>query len=139
MNARIDHVVLWVADPLASVAFYEQILGLAPVRRELYAEGRAPFPSVRVADDAIVDLMPLAAAPLMNAMPGAGGSAGHPVNHLCLAMARGDYDALRARLDARGIAVIQVLRDSFGARGEAPEAFYFGDPDGNVIEARYYA
>jgi catechol-2,3-dioxygenase len=27
---------------------------------------------------------------------------------------------------------------SFGAQGWAPEAFYFVDPDGNVIEARHY-
>jgi glyoxylase I family protein len=30
------------------------------------------------------------------------------------------------------------MTQSFGARGFAPEAFYFADPDGNVLEARYY-
>jgi hypothetical protein len=30
------------------------------------------------------------------------------------------------------------MQQSFGARGLAPEAFYFKDPDNNVIEARYY-
>lgn len=49
------------------------------------------------------------------------------------------YEALRARLDAAGIAVPVTMKDSFGARGHAPEAFYFADPDGNVLEARWYA
>ena len=30
------------------------------------------------------------------------------------------------------------MKQSFGARGLAPQTFYFGDPDGNVLEARYY-
>ena len=30
------------------------------------------------------------------------------------------------------------MKSSFGARGLAPHTFYFGDPDGNVLEARYY-
>jgi hypothetical protein len=32
-----------------------------------------------------------------------------------------------------------LMEKSFGARGLAPETFYFPDPDGNVIEARYYS
>jgi catechol-2,3-dioxygenase len=30
------------------------------------------------------------------------------------------------------------MNRTYGARGWAPEAFYFADPDGNVIEARHY-
>jgi glyoxylase I family protein len=139
MNARLDHVVLWVEDPLRAAAFYEEVVGLPAVRKDEFEAGRVAFVSVRVADDAIVDLLPAAMAAFLNALPGANASAGHPVNHLCIAMERADYDALRARLEARGVAVLLTMRDSFGARGSAPEAFYFADPDGNVIEARYYA
>lgn len=138
MAVRIDHVVLWVADPLASVAFYEQTLGFTPVRVEEFRAKKVLFPSVRIADDCLLDLMPLAAAPMLDAAPGAAGSAGHKVNHVCLAMTKPEYDTLRARLAERGVAVPMTMTSSFGARGFAPEAFYFGDPDGNVLEARYY-
>ena len=57
-----DHVVLWVADPPASVAFFTEVLGLEGVR-----------------------------------------------------------------VEARGTPPHRPL-----------EAFYFTDPDGNVLEARYY-
>ena len=44
-------------------------------------------------------------------------------------------------IDGNGLAVstTTTLENSFGARGVAPRAFYFHDPDGNVFEARYYA
>ena len=66
------------------------------------------------------------------------GSAGNLVNHVCFAMSKSEYEALRERLRARGTDVPFTMKGSFGARGEAPEAFYFRDPDGNVLEARYY-
>ncbi len=136
---RIDHLVLWVSDPLRSVAFYERVVGLTPVRVDEFRDGKAPFPSVRVSEDAIVDLMPMTSAPILNAFPGADGSAGNKVNHLCLAMTKEEWSALRGRLEAEGILVPFTMTSSFGARGNAPEAFYFADPDGNVVEARYYA
>jgi glyoxylase I family protein len=138
MTARIDHVVLWVADPLRSLEFFEQVLGFTGVRVEEFKAGTTPFLSIRLADDALFDLVSTALAPRFNAFPGAAGSAGNKVNHVCLAMSKADYDALRERLAARGVATPVTMKDSFGARGQAPEAFYFADPDGNVFEARYY-
>ena len=130
---RIDHVVLWVADPLASVDFYARVLGAEGVRVEEFRAKKAPFPSVRIAGDALVDLMPIAFAAAMNAIPGAAGSAGNKVNHVCFAMTKDEYDAVLARVqDPR------VMKHNFGAQGVAPESFYFADPDGNVLEARYY-
>lgn len=138
MAICIDHIVLWAEDPLRSVTFYEDVLGFAGVRVEEFRAGKVPFPSVRVTSDFIIDLMPLRGAPLLNAVPGAAGSAGNKVNHVCLAMSRGELDALRGRMQAHGVAVAFAMRDSFGARGSAPDAFYFTDPDGNVLEARCY-
>lgn len=135
---HVDHLVLWVADPLRSVAFYERVLGFAGVRVDEFRAGKAPFPSVRIGPETILDLMPVAAAPRLNAFPGAAGSAGNKVNHLCLAMSRAEYETLRARLGSEGIAIPMTMTSSFGAQGLAPEAFYFADPDGNVLEARFY-
>lgn len=138
MQATLDHVVLWTDDPVKSAEFYERVLGLSPVRLDEFRAGQAPFPSIRVSAHSIIDLMARAAAPVVDAMAGAEASAGHRVNHVCLAMSRSDYEDLRARLDANGVATSTPMQQSFGAQGLAPQAVYFRDPDGNVIEARYY-
>jgi len=137
-TARLDHVVLWVRDPAAAAGFYEQAVGLTPVRLAEFVAGEEPFPSVRVNEDCLLDLMPSSAAERMTMLPGAAESAGHPVNHVCLALPRGDFDALRARLEERAVPVSDLAHGSFGARGDATRSFYFRDPDGNVVEARHY-
>lgn len=138
MQATLDHVVLWTDDPLRAVEFYERVVGLTPVRLEEFRAGTAPFPSVRISPTAILDLMARVAAPVVDAMAGAESSAGHRVNHVCLAMSEADVTELRGRLEANGVAVSPPMQQSFGAQGLAPTAFYFRDPDGNVLEARYY-
>lgn len=138
MQATFDHVVFWSDDPLRAADFYQRVVGLAPVRLEEFRVGQAPFPSVRISPSAIIDLMARAAAPIVDAMAGADASAGHRVNHVCLAMSEADFTALRARLAANDVAISTVMEQSFGAQGLAPQAFYFRDPDGNVVEARYY-
>jgi carbon-monoxide dehydrogenase large subunit len=40
-TARLDHVVLWVRDPIAAAGFYEEAVGLAPVRVTDFAAGEA--------------------------------------------------------------------------------------------------
>lgn len=137
-SPRLDHVVLWVRDPVTSAGFYEKAVGLAPVRLAEFADGRAPFPSVRVNDETIIDLMPLSTAERMTMLPQAAESAGHPVNHVCLSLTRDAFDELRARLQEGAVPVSDLSHDSFGARGTARRSFYFRDPDGNVFEARHY-
>ncbi|KFG00673.1 dioxygenase [Streptomyces scabiei] len=137
-TTRLDHVVLWVQEPIAAADFYEKAVGLEPVRVAEYAAGRAPFPSVRLNDETLLDLMPLAVAGTMRMVPGAAGSAGHPVNHVCLALPADAFDELRIRLEERSVPVSDFSYDSFGARGTARRSFYFRDPDGNVFEARHY-
>lgn len=135
---RLDHVVLWTKNPARAMDFYTRVVGLAPVRYEEFQAGEAPFPSVRVSDDAIIDLLPADGAPGTEAMTKVEGSAGHPVNHVCLAMTKDEYDELDRRLQAEGVDTSARLNHSFGARGWAPQGYYFADPDGNVIEARFY-
>ena len=135
---RLDHIVLWTKDPLAALDFYSTVVGLTPVRASEFEAGEAPFPSVRVSEDSIIDLMPreIAAASASSAV--ADGSAGHPVNHVCIALSKDEYDALDLRLREAGVDTSTRLSPTFGARGWGPEGFYFADPDGNVVEARYY-
>jgi catechol 2,3-dioxygenase-like lactoylglutathione lyase family enzyme len=135
---RLDHVVLWTRDPSASMDFYTRVVGLDPVRFDEFAAGDAPFPSVRVSQDSIIDLVPMDDAAGTETLTGVTDSAGHRVNHVCLAMTKSEYDALDQRLRAEGIDTGARLSPNFGARGWGPEGFYFPDPDGNVVEARYY-
>ncbi|WP_431677627.1 VOC family protein [Kitasatospora sp. KL5] len=138
MSYELDHVVLWVADPVRSAGFYRDVVGLEPVRLAEYEAGEAPFVSMRITAGTLIDLVPLTVAPRLNAAPGAAGSAGNKANHVCLAMSEDDFEALRTRLEAGGHPVTPYAEKSFGARGIAPRTYYFADPDGNVLEARYY-
>jgi glyoxylase I family protein len=134
----LDHIVLWTKNLQASMDFYTNVIGLAPVRFDEFAAGDAPFPSVRVCEDSIIDLLPVANIGATETLTNAQGSAGHPVNHVCLALSKAEYDALDQRLQAAGVDTTARLTRSYGARGWAPHGFYFHDPDGNVLEARYY-
>ena len=142
MRGHVDHVVIWVSDARRAIDFFEKVVGLEGVRVEEFLAGKVPFASVRLSEDTLLDLMPEAMAAHLNAVgtkisPVVATSAGHRVHHVCLAMARAEYDALRARIEAHGGKTLP-MREQFGARGIAPEAFYFHDPDGNVFEARHY-
>jgi catechol 2,3-dioxygenase-like lactoylglutathione lyase family enzyme len=143
MRCTLDHMVIWVTDPLRSVEFFETVVGLAGVRVDEFRAGKIMFPSVRISDDTILDLMPRAFAPRLNAVsaaadPTTGNSAGHPVHHVCFAMSQDEFEALRGRLEVNGISPVGAMQNSFGARGLAPHTYYFRDLDGNVFEARYY-
>ena len=135
---RLDHIVLWTRDPRAAIDFYSRVVGLTPLRASEFETGEAPFPSVRVCEDSIIDLMPMEMAAGLGASAKAEGSAGNPVNHVCLALSKAEFDALERRLQAQGVDTGARMNRTYGARGWAPEAYYFADPDGNVIEARHY-
>ncbi|MEV5406287.1 VOC family protein, partial [Streptomyces albidoflavus] len=83
---RLDHLVLWVADPAASAVFYQETLAAQPVRLAEFTAGEVPFPSVRLNDDTILDLMPHTMAPRTEVFPGAHNGSGHPLNHFCVAL-----------------------------------------------------
>ena len=134
----MDHIVLWTKDPRASIDFYSKVVGLTPLRFDEFVAGEAPFPSVRVCDDSIIDLMPLEMAAGLGASAQFQGSAGHPVNHVCVALSKPEFDELDRRLQAAGVDTSVRMNRSYGAQGWAPHAYYFADPDGNVVEARYY-
>jgi glyoxylase I family protein len=140
MAIHVDHVVLWVDDAKRALRFYVDVVGLPPVRGEEFLAGTAPFPSVRVSEVSILDLVPAEGAALVRAFTGEGmpTAAGKPMNHLCLAMDRAELEALAARLASANVSMHKVGERSFGARGSSAHWFYFQDPDGNVVEARHY-
>jgi catechol 2,3-dioxygenase-like lactoylglutathione lyase family enzyme len=116
-----DHVVLNVADVERALAFYCGELGLAPARVDEWRRGAAPFPSARIDEGTIIDLV---AAP----------RTGENANHICIVVAPTDLDALKAsgRFD-----VVDGPATRWGARGDAT-SLYVRDPDGNTVELRYY-
>ncbi len=129
MTLQLDHVVLEVRDPVASAAFYERVLGLAPVRLAEYQAGAAPFLSGRVDEGTLIDFFP-------PAMWGNRRRAVNP-NHLCFTLSAQNLRALQQRLRRRGLPVLRRSRRNFGARGWG-RSFYFADPDGITLEARTY-
>jgi catechol 2,3-dioxygenase-like lactoylglutathione lyase family enzyme len=135
---EIDHVVLWVDDPRRALEFYVEVIGLEAVRAKDFENGKAPFPSVRVNDTTIVDLMGRGLLPLVRESTAGGESGGEPVNHVCLSMDASAYDSLVSRLADHGIRLTPGPRTSFGAQGLTPHSAYFRDLDGNVLEIRHY-
>lgn len=125
----LDHVVLEVRDPERALAFYQGVLGLEPVRAEAFRAGRAPFPSVRVNAQTILDLFP-------PRLWRSGGAPENP-NHLCLTMSQAAVAALRRRLARRAIPIVRRRARNFGAQGWG-RSIYIADPDGARIEVRYY-
>lgn len=119
-----DHLVLRVADVEASLAWYVEMLGLAPVRVEEWRAGAAPFPSVRVSPDVIIDLV-AAAGPVTE----------RNVDHLCLIVTAETVTSVDA--DRESFRVVDGPGTRFGARGEG-WSIYVLDPDDNVIELRTY-
>lgn len=54
---NLDHAVLWVESAKRALEFYVDVLGFESVRAEDFAEGKTRFPSVRVNENTIFDLM----------------------------------------------------------------------------------
>jgi catechol 2,3-dioxygenase-like lactoylglutathione lyase family enzyme len=117
-----DHVVLRCADVERTLGWYLDRLGLAPVRVDEWRRGDAPFPSVRVSDDTIIDLI-----------DGPAADDGR-LDHLCLVVEPLDLDVLAASGD---FDVVEGPARRSGARGEGT-SLYVRDPDGLVVELRHY-
>jgi catechol 2,3-dioxygenase-like lactoylglutathione lyase family enzyme len=117
----IDHLVLECADVEATLGWYQERLGLAPVRVDEWRAGTVPFPSVRVNDHTIIDLI-------------AGAPTSGRLDHFCLVVAPTDLDEVAASGEFE---VVEGPTTRFGARGMGT-SLYVRDPDGTVVELRYY-
>ena len=134
MPRVMDHIVLNVVDMEAMLKFYTEVVGLPPERLEEYRRGEAPFPSVRIHPDTVIDLFPKemwvgSRRPSATAQPN--------LNHLCLAYDKGDWDDLRLRLEGHHIDIEEGPVKRWGAHGTGI-SIYFRDPDRNLVEVRHY-
>ena len=84
---EVDHVMLWVESSTRALEFYVDVLGLEPVRVQDFEEGKVRFPSVRVNEVTVFDLMERSALlSLVQDFTGGGDDIGGvPINHVCLA------------------------------------------------------
>jgi extradiol dioxygenase family protein len=129
----MDHIVLNVEDEDEMIAFYAQVLRFTPERVREYRAGDAPFPSVRLNPDTIIDLFP---QKLWRRSDPAGQGRAN-LNHFCITLSEVDWNSLTARLKARNIDIEEGPVQRWGAHGEGT-SIYFRDPEGNQVEARYY-
>lgn len=117
----LDHIVLACSDVEVTLAWYRERLGLESVRVDAWRRGEVPFPSVRVDDTTIIDLI-----------------AGDPIDgrldHFCLVVEPTDLAALA---ESGEFDVIEGPVRRFGACGDGT-SLYVRDPDGAVVELRHY-
>ena len=136
----IDHIVLWVDNAESALAFYVEMLGLEAVRLNEFHSGQTKFPSVRINECTILDIMQRdALLPLVKKVTGNKDVGGMPINHICLSVSEGEYTSICKRLAENDFEIQSGGENAFGAQGHAISSSYLADPDGNVIEIRYYA
>jgi catechol 2,3-dioxygenase-like lactoylglutathione lyase family enzyme len=129
----MDHIVLNVEDDEKMIAFYSKVLLFAPERLKEYRAGDAPFPSVRLNSDTIIDLFPKK----LWHKSARTGQGRENLNHLCIALSQGQWEKLFERLKAENVDIEEGPVSRWGAHGTGT-SIYFRDPEGNLIEARYY-
>jgi extradiol dioxygenase family protein len=133
MECLMDHIVLNVEDDEKTLTFYSKVLMLAPERVAEYHAGKVPFPSVRLNANTIIDLFPKRM--WQKDAPVEQGRAN--LNHFCIALTKAAWQDLVTRLEANNVTLEEGPVRRWGARGSGT-SIYFRDPEGNLIEARYY-
>jgi catechol 2,3-dioxygenase-like lactoylglutathione lyase family enzyme len=116
-----DHVVVICSDVEKSLEFYGGGLGLEAIDADAWRDGKASFPSVRVSDTTIIDLLP-------------GQPDGRNVDHFCLVIEPTDLHELATRADLN---VVEGPVQRGGAQGQG-WSLYVIDPDGHLIELKQY-
>jgi catechol 2,3-dioxygenase-like lactoylglutathione lyase family enzyme len=120
--SELDHIVLRCRHVDTTLTWYTELLGLEPVRIDEWRAGQAPFPSLRINDGTIIDLI-----------GGGDESLGH-LDHLCLVV---DPIDLQALADTGRFEVLDGPGTRYGARGNG-QSLYVRDPDGLTVELRHY-
>jgi glyoxylase I family protein len=124
---RLDHVVLLVADMDVARHFYCDVVGCT-VDRELAQYGMLQLR----AGASLIDLVDVSGEEGAWGRPPIAG--GRNMDHVCLATAGFEPDALRTHLVGHGVAIVEEgVR--YGATGDG-YSIYFNDPFGNQIELK---
>ena len=111
------------------------MLGLEIERLTKFESGQAPFPSVRINEETVIDIFP----PEMWKTDGVEShSKRNNLNHFCLTLTEADWKRLTERLKEHNVRITRYADNNWGARGIGI-SIYFNDVDGNEIEARYYS
>lgn len=127
----IDHVALRVQDCTRSEAFYCGLLGCSVAARN----EDAGIVHLR-AGHSVIDLVALDGR--MGRMAGAEPKVEtRNMHHVCLVFEAFDVPAFFARLDAQGIEHSSQPQTNLGAQGLG-SSFYVLDPDGNLVELKFY-
>lgn len=117
----LDHIVLVVADVERSLAWYCGELGLFGERVEEWRRGEVFFPSVRIDEGTVIDLL-------------MGEPNGRNLDHVCLVIDPTDLEAVKASGRFR---VVDGPGPRWGAQGTGTSVYVL-DPDDNVVELRHY-
>ena len=133
MQCLMDHIVLNMEDDEKMITFYSQVLMLPTERLIEYRDGKAPFPSVRLNADTIIDLFPKKLWQKTSRL----GEGRENLNHFCIALSKGNWQELLERLRVNAVPIEEGPVSRWGAHG-AGTSVYFRDPEDNLIEARYY-
>lgn len=131
MRIQLDHLALNMKNEIAMIHFYLTALQLPAERLDEYRQGNAPFASVRINADTIIDLFPKRIWDSNRDSEGV-----FNLNHFCLTLEKEEWHNLCGRL-AFGIPIEEGPVSRWGAHGNGTSV-YFRDPDANRIEARYY-
>ncbi len=117
-----DHVVLNVADPERSLAWYRDELGLQSEREAQWRAGEVLFLSLRVNDGTVIDLMEAERT-------------GTNVDHFSMRVS--DDTDLEAVAASGRFDVVSGPTRIWGAAGYGI-GLYVRDPDGNTVELKHY-
>jgi len=125
---ELDHLVLRVVDLDKMLRFYCGALGCTIERRQ-DSIGLVQLRAGR----SLIDLVPVDGK--LGAAGGAApGKGGRNLDHFCLRVEPFDAAAIRAQLEAHGVAAGPV-EARYGAEGAGP-SIYVTDPEGNVVELK---
>jgi catechol 2,3-dioxygenase-like lactoylglutathione lyase family enzyme len=127
----LDHIVLRCRDVERTLGWYCDMLGLAGERVDSWRAGETFFPSARVDAGTIIDFFPVGDA---DATASETNSEAANLDHVCLVIEPTDLAAIAA---SGAFEVVDGPATRWGARGDGT-SLYVRDPEGNVVELRYY-